>query len=191
MPITALINPPSLEPITLAEAKAHLRVDHDEDDDLISNYITSARTQAENYLQRTLLETVWEATFTRFETALKLRKAKVTEIVTVKYLDTAGAEQTLASDKYKLKSSYEPALLVPAFGLSWPATCQDLEAVKVRYKAGYGTTADKVPQPICQWILLQVGNLYENRETEVLGITSTLSDSFFTGLLDAYRIMEA
>jgi uncharacterized phiE125 gp8 family phage protein len=49
------IVPPALEPLTLAETKLYLRVDHPDDDQAILRLIQTAREAAEEYLRRSLL----------------------------------------------------------------------------------------------------------------------------------------
>lgn len=184
---------PSVEPVDLADVKAHLRVDHTVDDQLISGYISAAREQAEGILQRTLITSKWSATFEKFDSkGLPLRKADVISVETVQYIDSNGATQTLAPTEYRLIKSRAPALLIPAFNKRFPNTRTDPEAVTVSYTAGYGATPANVPAPIKQWIMLRVGDLYENRGQEVVGtISSQLSNGFMDGLLDTYRVIEA
>lgn len=187
------ITAPSVEPVALAAVKAHLRVDHDLDDALIGSYISAAREQAENILQRTLISSQWRATFPKFlNDGLPLRKADVMSVESVQYVDSAGTIQTLAPSDYRVIKSRAPALLRPGFNKNFPNTYSDPEAVIVTYTAGYGAAADAVPAPIKQWIMLRVGDLYENRGAEVVGtISSQLSNTFMDGLLDTYRVIEA
>jgi uncharacterized phiE125 gp8 family phage protein len=58
----------------------------------------------------------------------------------------------------------EPARITLKAGQNWPTTYQGPNAVRVRYVAGYGTTAAAVPQPIRNWMLLHVAHFYRNRE---------------------------
>ena len=183
--------PPTDEPIGLAEAKAHLRVDHDADDALIDALITAAREQCESQTGRTLMQAGWEIAQPCFGIAVKLWQPPVQAITSVKYLDAKGVEQTLDASAYRATLSYSPAYLSPALGKNWPQTCQDNEAVKVRYTAGYAD-ANAVPRPLRTWILLRIGGLYENRNSEIIGATSAdLGQNFFNSLLDPYRVLVA
>jgi uncharacterized phiE125 gp8 family phage protein len=93
--------------------------------------------------------------------------------VSVKYYDTDGVEQTLDVAEYYEDAKSKPARIVPVS--SWPATKDRPNAVTITIEAGYGATADKVPQVIKQALLLMVGDMYENREETVVGtIVSTL-----------------
>lgn len=184
----ALITAPTVEPITLAEAKAHLRVTDAGEDTLISALIAAARGYCQKETGRALLTQTWEITLDAFPSAIELPNPPVASITSVKYLDGNGIEQTLDSAAWKLdkSSDYGVGRLVPAYGYVWPATRADINAVRVRYVAGYADAAS-VPQEMKQWMLLQIGHWYEHRESINVGnITGKLD--YVDGLLDAFRI---
>lgn len=177
----------SIEPVTLAEAKVHLRLTHDEEDLLVSSFISAARTDCENRLQRTLITSTWRLSLPRFEFAIMLPMGDVQSIKAVTYKDQAGATQTLSPSAYQLGRLNGLPLLMPAPGQSWPATqAGAIEAVDIEYLAGYGDTADKVPKPLKAWILLAIGDLFENRAATNIG-SSVNRLPFADGLLDTYR----
>ena len=108
-------------------------------------------------------------------------------MTSIKYLDSAGVQQTLAATEYTLDELSEPGWIVPAYNVTWPDTYATINAVEVVYVAGYANAA-AVPQSIKQWILLHVGHLYENREATMPGISITPLP-FVSGLLDGYRVV--
>lgn len=181
----------TVEPITLAEAKAHLRVTVSSEDALITALITAARTTCEERLRRTLIDTDWQLTLDAFPCALPLRMPRVIAVESVEYVDSAGAPQTLAGSEYQVDGESEPGWIVPAYGKAWPATREQANAVTVTYSCGYGVAASDVPGPIKQWILLQIGALYANREAVVAtpGIVA-VDLGFADRLLDPYRVIE-
>lgn len=177
----------SVEPISLAEAKAHLRLMHDDEDLLISSFISAARTDCENRLQRTLITSTWQLTLPHFSPAIHLPMGDVQSVTAVTYKDQAGTTQPLSPSAYQLGRLNGQPLLMPAPGQSWPATLTGvIEAVDIEYLAGYGDTADKVPSPIKAWILLALGDLFENRQATNIG-SSVNRLPFADGLLDTYR----
>lgn len=183
-----LITAPATEPVSLAEAKTHLRVTSSDDDTLITALIAAARDAVEHELQRSLITQTWEKALDMFPDAIELPHPPVQSITSLKYLDVDGVEQTLSSASYTLDTASDsaPAWLTPAYGYGWPDTYEEVNAVKVRYVAGWAD-ATAVPQPIKQWMLLNIGHWYENRESVNIGnITSTLP--FVNSLLDRYRI---
>lgn len=181
---------PASEPLALADAKAHCRVDHSDDDALITALIVAAREQAEHETGRALVTQTWELVHDTFPEAFVLRKAPIASVTSVKYLDPAtGAEQTLDPADTLLDKDSEPGYLVPAYGKAWPTARAVPNAVRCRYVCGYGNAA-AVPQAIKQWMLLAIGTMYAQRETFASGTVANLPDRFWGSLLDPYRLYE-
>jgi len=181
---------PASEPLALADAKAHCRVDHNDDDALITALIVAAREQAEHETGRALVTQTWELVHDTFPEAFVLRKAPIASVTSVKYLDPAtGAEQTLDPADTLLDKDSEPGYLVPAYGKAWPTARAVPNAVRCRYVCGYGNAA-AVPQAIKQWMLLAIGTMYAQRETFASGTVANLPDRFWGSLLDPYRLYE-
>ena len=181
---------PASEPLALADAKAHCRVDHSDDDALITALIVAAREQAEHETGRALVTQTWELVHDTFPEAFVLRKAPIASVTSVKYIDPAtGAEQTLDPADTLLDNASEPGYLVPAYGKAWPTARAVPNAVRCRYVCGYGNAA-AVPQAIKQWMLLAIGTMYAQRETVVAGTVANLPDRFWASLLDPYRLYE-
>jgi uncharacterized phiE125 gp8 family phage protein len=176
------------EPLTTAEAKAHLRVTGSTDDTLIDALVKAARQMAENELPRSLITQTWEKTLDEFPDAIELPYPPIIVVTSVKYYDGAGTQQTLPSVAYALDAKSEPGWIVPAYGYDWPETREMANAVEVTYQAGYGANGGYVPPPIKQWILLMVGHLYENREASIPGVSITALP-FIGGLLDPFRVL--
>lgn len=179
----------TVEPVSLAEAKEHLRVTHALDDALIAALITAARQVAENELGRALMTQTWQKTLDQFPASIELPYPPVQAIQSVTYLDDSGALTLLAPASYTLDERSEPGWLVPAYGYEWPTTLDSVNAVTITYTAGYADAA-AVPAAIKAWINLHVGHLYENRESTVPGI-SIAPLPFLPGLLDGYRVVVA
>ena len=182
-----LVTPPAVEPITLAEAKAHLRVTASDEDALITALITAARTTCENEIRRSLITQTWELTLDQFPDAIELPYPPVIGVTSVQYIDaTGGTETTLSAASYTLDAKCEPGWLVPAYGYEWPTPRDEINAVTVIYTAGYGASS-AVPEAIKAWIKLHVGHWYANREASVVGATA-VQLPFAAGLLDPYRV---
>ncbi len=200
-----LITPPAAEPVSLAEAKLHLRVDFDEDDALIKALISAARQAAEMLTQRQLVTARWHMvldsfpgpslmgvpagqTFTLPGHAILLTKSPVTSVVEIRYLDMAGVSQVMPSAHYTVDKACEPARITPVFGQIWPVALPQIGAVSVTFDAGYGSAAD-VPEGLKSWIKLRLGSLYAHRE-EVASMARGRIDPlpFVDGLLDPYKV---
>ena len=182
---------PASEPLDLATAKLHCRVDGSDDDTLITALIVAAREQAEHETGRALVTQTWELVHDAFPEAFVLRRAPIQSVTSLKYLDSAsGAEQTLDPADYLLDKDSEPGYVVPGYGNAWPSTWPVPNAVRCRYVCGYGNAA-AVPQAIKQWLLLAIGTMYAQRETAAAIQMNSLPDRFWAGLLDPYRLYEA
>lgn len=221
-----LTTPPAVEPVSIDEAKRHLRIDDDvyDDDDLVSALIAAARSYVEEVCGRSLLTQTWRlalpgfpgatgvlgvpvygvdplslpgtpvAGSVAFRYALRLPRGIVQSITSITYLDGAGTTQTMDPASYVLSADAWEATLTPAPGSMWPVSLVHPEGAVVTYVAGYGDTADTVPQPIRAAIKLLLGHLYENRESVIVSASrAVVADVPFTvdALLAPYRVLEA
>lgn len=200
-----LAAPSSEEPVSLWEAKLHLRVDFDEDDMLIASLITAARQAAETLTGRQFVTARWKMVLDSFPGpslmgvpagqsfslpghAVLLPKCPVQSVIAINYLDMGGALQTMPASSYTVDAACEPARITPVFGQIWPPTLPQIGSVGVIFDAGYGSASD-VPAGIKSWIKLRVGSLYSHRE-EMATLSRGRIDPlpFVDGLLDGYRV---
>mgnify|MGYP000340760905 CR=1 FL=1 len=184
------ITAPTVEPVTTAEAKLHLRVTHSTDDDLIDALIAAAREQCEHLTGRALVTQTWERVLDAFPAVeIELGRPPVIAITSVTYTDAAGDSQILDSADYSLDNVTEPGYLLPAEGVIWPTTLDTANAVRVRFTCGYGATADSVPAALRAWIKLRLATLYKHREEIVAGISvADLPNGYTDRLIDRYRL---
>jgi len=165
-----LVEGPAVEPVTLAEAKLHCRVDVDDDDDLITTYIQAAREYAETVTRRALITQTWDYYRDGFPSGdtLKVPLPALQSVAGVYYTPDGGSEQTLDSDDYEVDTVSEPGRIVLARGASWPGdVLTRINGVRVRFTAGYGDAASDVPGIIKLAMKLLIGHWYENREATV------------------------
>mgnify|MGYP000880045008 CR=1 FL=1 len=183
-----LITAPASDPVTLSEAKAHLRFTSSAEDALITSLIVAARDLCERETGQALLAQTWESSFNAFGDEMLLGRAPVQSITSIKYTDENGAEQTLATTEYVLDNAGQSAArVVIAPNKTWPnVQTGSINAVRIRYVAGYAS-ANAVPQPIKQWMLLQIGHWFKNRESVIVG-NSMIKSEFVDNLIHAYRI---
>jgi uncharacterized phiE125 gp8 family phage protein len=159
---------PAEEPLTLGEAKLHLRMDHDADDSLIAALISTAREHAEAFCRRPFVTRNYSATFSRFPRRgepLVLPVPGILAVSTVTYANESNVSVSMvAGTDYRLVRGPTHHLLeLPPTVAVWPWTALRSDAVTVTYTAGYGYAND-VPRGIRSAMLLLVGHLYENRE---------------------------
>lgn len=156
-----VITAPSAEPITLAEAKLHLRVNNSVEDALITALITAARQFVEGYTWRPLMTQTIDVVFdTIIDRTIMINKAPVQSVTSVKYLDLNGTEQTISSTLYVTDFFNSPCRVKLD---TIPSIKDTLNAFKVRVVCGY-TSAALIPQTYKSAMLLIIGHLYENKQ---------------------------
>ncbi len=178
------------EPISLSEAKSHLRIinENTDSDTEITRLMATARAATEKYLGSSLVDKVLVGYFDEFtETATQLKDGPVRSITAIKYIDENGIEQTLSSQIYKLYDHNKLSFVALAFGQSWPKTQKTQNAVKIEYMAGYADPS-QVPEPIRHAILLQISDLYENRTGQV--DRQLTENKTVCSLLNPYRLSD-
>jgi hypothetical protein len=203
-----LVTGPTDEPISLAEAKSHLRLDVAFDDVDVNRYIKAAREYVEGYLERAVLEQkwclalegfcgpralgvpAWARQFFDMSEPLKLPMGQLastpTPVESIIYIDDSGASVTLATSEYTVNNFSVPAEVKPAYGKVWPSTRPQWDAVRVTYRVGWADT-DSVPEPIRQAMKLLISQMYEHRTPEVAGILSQVQFSL-NALLEPHRL---
>lgn len=171
------ITAPTVEPVSLLEAKAFLSVETDDDNVLITSFIVSAREQAEEITRRALITQTWELVLDRLPLSIIIPLPCLQSVTSIKYIDENGTEQTLSSSLYQVDIDSEPGRIVPAYGCTWPGTRNQINAVRVRYVCGYGL-AVAVPQKIKEFIIANVTAKYDGRGSDVATVCEGLLDSF-------------
>jgi uncharacterized phiE125 gp8 family phage protein len=189
-----LITPPAAEPVTLALAKQHLRVDFDDEDTYISALIIAARQYCEKVTRRAFFNQTWVRSLDYFplygridatrnpserdswpygtwywdRVTITLPHPRLVSVTSITYLDSNGDEQALPSSGYNIDTISTPGRIAPAQGMFWPILQNYVPgSVKITYVAGSygdGTEVNTCPQTIVQAMLLLMGHWYQNRE---------------------------
>jgi uncharacterized phiE125 gp8 family phage protein len=183
-----VITPPD-PVITLEQAKAHLGVDHDDDDTLIADYVEAATGHIDGpdgWLGRALGRQTLEARFDTFETAGDDLRLPCKPIVSLVSIGWAGADRLPRvgdlGDVDLIDDCVIPEGMAP-----WSGMRNGREVLKIRYVAGY----EKLPGPIRSALLLMIGDLYRFRETSSdQGVTPTAipMSTTVTNLLNPLRL---
>lgn len=178
-----LVTPASSGPITLAQVKSIVHIDHADEDDSIELMIDAAIALVDGYggiLRTALIEQTWQQDFPYFPYCeFRLALGQLLSVTSITYYDTSNVQQTLATSVYAAFSDATGPFFRLKDGQSWPSTFYRDDAVRVTWKAGFGTTADFVPADIRHAMLMLIGHWFENRETSVIGeIPADLQWSF-------------
>lgn len=183
---------PASEPITLAEAKAHCRVDSSDDDALITALIVAMRQRAEALTGRALITQQWQLTGEAFPVgALGLPRPPLVSVETIKYLDANGTLQTLSTGAYDVVLSELLGTVAPKWGTTWPTIRSQIGAVQINFTAGYGAAA-AVPQAIKSWMLCYIAAAYDNRSAIAVGrdAAAVVAMPYVDALLDDYIVLQ-
>lgn len=163
---------PTIEPVTLAEAKQHLRVDSNDDNAYIVGLVRAAREWVEEYLDRTLILTQWTVRADRFppdstdEIELPrppMATSGASTAVSVTYTLENGTTAAYSTSLFRVDRHSTPGAVKPLYGQTWPPHRQDDNSLAITYWAGYGANSTDVPQGIKNAMLLYVTELYEKR----------------------------
>lgn len=187
-----LITAPTEEPVTASEAKSHLRVVTTAEDTDIARYIQVARDQVEMITRRALVTQTWELVLQGFPASntIKLPKAPLQSVTSIKYTSLAGVESTFAANNYLVDTVSQPGQIRLRHDKSWPGDdLQEINGVVIRFVAGYGAAA-AVPVWAKQAILLYVGDLYENREDTLIaqGVSMMALPNGVASLISGRRV---
>lgn len=194
MALLSLVTAPAAEPLTLAEAKLHLRVDSDDtsQDTLITSLIVAAREAVEEHTRRALVTQTWDYVADAFpdgDEPILVGKPPLQSVTTLQYVDADGVLQTWAASNYVVDTATIDGAIRLAYDVSWPSAREQYNAVQVRVVAGYGLAA-AVPASIKAAMLLLIGHLFEHRESVVTG-TIVAELPTVRALLGPYRYLVA
>lgn len=185
------ITPPEVEPVDVDEVKVAARLDASSFDDQLADLLIPAmRAEAEHRLGRRIITQTVELVCDAFPaSAIDLLLPGVQAIASIKYLDSAEAEQTVSSADYTLDSASAPCRVLLNSDKSWPGTAAVPNAVRVRYTVGYGDDASAVPKNVRLWIIALVIRALDNPAGTSAGAAEQAS--YVDHLLDAERFYRA
>ena len=155
---------PASEPLTLAEAKAHLRVDLSDDDAMIARTISAAREWVEAHTGRALIAQSWRLTLDAWPDgpAVALIRPPVLAATAVRTFSADGAATVWAGANYAVSFGAEPQRLVRLVP-EWPIPGRAQMGIEIDLNCGYGALSSDVPAALRQAILLKTAQLYERR----------------------------
>jgi uncharacterized phiE125 gp8 family phage protein len=180
---------PATEPVTLAEAKSHLRVDYSTEDAYITALIVAARSYCEELTGRAFAQRTFTATLDEFPSLgadIVVPRAPLVSVQSLSYRDGNGVAVTMtANTDYRVTTSVLPGRIrLPVTTGAWPATRRIDDAVTIAFTAGAATA----PATAKQAMLLLIGHWFENRESVVQGTISTAVQTTTRALLSTLRL---
>ncbi|MFN3746698.1 MAG: hypothetical protein ACK4TL_18505 [Hyphomicrobiaceae bacterium] len=199
MPLHLVAPPDPAHPVLSLDAvKAHLRVDHSDDDAVLALYrdaVIQSLDGRDGWLGRALHAQTWELRLDSFcSREIEVPLPPLIAVLSVEVLDDNDAVQALDPSMYEVIGigGHNPARLVLADGPSWPSLSRRRAAIRIRFRAGYrdpdATPAGEVPAPIKAGALMTIGTLYENREDVLVGGVANLLPGQAAQLLAPYEV---
>ena len=169
----SLVTAPTSEPVSLGEQKTHLRVDGTEDDAYIAACITAARTYIEGQTKRSIMSQTWDYGIDycfpvkygthRIDFPLNpIADQASPETITITYVDTNGASQSLASTQFQIVNRAHGSFIVPAYNITWPEVRSQPDAITLRFVSG---NSDFVPVDLKHAVKILATQFYEERDT--------------------------
>ena len=155
-----LLSPPLVEPVSLAEIKAYLKIEHSHEDDLLRAFLSSARVHLEQLIGHQLISQTWRLVLEPpFETRIVLPLAPLLAITSAALVSPEGDLMMLGGEAFSILQSKGPAILYSHNSLaSNPAHRLQLDV-----EVGFGPSAEDVPQPLHQAIKMITAEWYERR----------------------------
>lgn len=180
---------PTVEPVTLAEAKAHLRLDSAADDVLVASLVTTSRLQIETALSLALVTQTWSYFIDALprDGAVRLPLRPIQSIDAVRLHHDSGGTTSVAPDSFVLDGAASPARLVQRDATVVSAIPRRANAYEFSLIAGFGPLASDVPAPIRQALLLLVAHWYEHRDPAEIGADAARIPAAVSQLLTPWQ----
>lgn len=198
-----VIEPPADRIVSLSEMKAHLRVDHTDDDQLIEAYTIAAEQRLDGpggITGRAFRPQRLRATFCGFGERICLPYPPLIQVDSLTYLDSNGDEQTFAeADQWRVvgAGTEQGGAIIPLYGVTWPSllATPDPDLVRVTFTAGYYSAMspenDRVPETIKAAVKLMVADWYEFRPSTVIGTVAAPTPHGVEMLIAPFRVAGA
>ena len=184
-----LVTGPSVEPISVADAKRHLRVEHNDDDLLIKRLIETAVAMVDvtGVLGKAMITQTWREWYSPNPSQIVLSLGPVQSVSAIKYYDADNVLQTDTLSNYFVLGTSGRTPIKPKSGFTWPTTFVRDDAIAIEYVIGYGDTFRDVPSTVRHALFMLVAHHYENRENELIGTISKTLPFGFEALLGSER----
>lgn len=155
--------PPTVEPVTVADLQQLLRISEPSFDAELTRKISAARQAVEAFLKKQLINATYQWSMDYWPYYFEVPQPPLVSVSSIKYYDTATAQQTWAGSNYQVDTTGVHGTITPAYNVSYPQLQPGKKnAIVVEYVAGYGAAAVNVPECIREAILSLASYWFEN-----------------------------
>lgn len=185
------ISAPAVEPLTVEEAKLHLKIESTDDNYTVLRAIRAARTRIEKVCGIALITQTRECVMDRWPRCdwFYVPRPPLQSISSIVYVDFEGTSATWASSRYLVDTDSHPGRVSLAYSETYPTNIlRPINGVRVRFIAGYGLTAESVPEDIRHAMKLMLSDFYEHREDTLVGQKATTLPLGARMLLAPYKV---
>jgi uncharacterized phiE125 gp8 family phage protein len=180
--------PPAVEPVTVADAKAHMRIDGSNEDVLIASLLLTSRLHIEVALSLALITQSWTLTLSRWPGSrdVELPLTPLRSIDEVRVKNAAGVANVVPAESYLVDLASRPARLL------WNKTARPepqirANGIEIDMTAGFGSTGDSVPAPLKHAMLMLTAHWYEHRDPEEIGSDDARIPDAVSALINPFR----
>lgn len=188
-----LVTPPATEPVSTADIKTHLRIDHSDEDSYLATLGSVARRHVEQITWRALITQTWRMSLREFpcsDSPIVVPRAPLQSVTSISYTDDAGGSQTWDAADYDVDTVVTPGTIEPGWGESYPSTREEPGAVLVTYVAGFGDSASDVPADLVHAIKILVADMYCRRESQIAPGMTTVDALLSAWMVRDQRLIE-
>ncbi len=161
-----IITLPAAEPITLEEAKQHLRVTGSDDDIILLGMIKQAREFCEDFQNKKYITQTLELILDSFpgDNCISFKNSSpVQSVESIKYYDINGKEFIFDSSNYIVDRDSFVNRIVLGYCKLWPTVqLQPVNGVRIRFTAGFGDTGENVPETVKWAMVFHMRLLYDD-----------------------------
>lgn len=180
--------PPAVEPVSVADAKAHMRIDGDGEDVLIASLLLTSRLHIEVALSLALITQSWTMTLDRWPAGrdVELPLTPLRSVDEVRAKNAAGVAIAVPAEGYLVDLASRPSRLVWN-NMAPPVPRVRTNGIEIDMTAGFGSTGDSVPAPLKHAILMLTAHWYEHRDPGEIGSADARIPDAVSALINPFR----
>jgi len=183
-----LVTAPAAEPLSLVDAKRFLRVEHDDDDAIITALVSAARNNVEALTRSALITQTWRLVLDRWPDGGRIapRIGPLRALAAARVFDAAGEASAIDPEIFVVDAA-AGVLAAPAWSLPVPG--RSVAGIELDIEVGFGAMASDVPQTLLQAIRMLVAHWYENRGLIAIGSSVATMPASVNAMISSHRVL--